>query len=865
MIRLYSSILGLLWVILATQFAHILFLSLGPQYLAPQPVIHWIEKWLASKNLRCEFTSLWIDAHGGISCENLSIFKLDVLEPIAGAQKFYISPHWLQLFFGQWKPKVLQIHNGFIAPQLYPKPFLKQINFQGRGFAWGWNIDVLNAHMGDHRIHIQGQLMSLLQNNQAPFEVSSSILKDFINALQEPLDGLKNGQLLLRCHRAKIGQTSIDLYGSANSFTSNAFTLANIFTQGQFLIGPAGLKPQASFYAQGEDLSYENTCYAPFGQALLVFDTPPNTPFIPVLKNAQCFALGLKNIPFPIDCAWMKITPDVDPMTQAQLLLEYQDSWAAIEAPFYNLLKLKDKALPPVGDLPPMRASISSETFRQIGPLISILQNVTISSTVRLNGFRTYCQELPSYKVHFQTGPAEWKTIKLDSSSGIFSYNSNAWGLDAFEAQHKTGKVRGSIAVQPKNRYALKLQGSIDPAVLTPYLPKWWEAIWKPLRFSSQFPSTDLRIIYEDTDPVYFSVHGSVAGAKLSYYETPFDAFEAKIKAFSQCIDLGPFKATVGLKEGSGTISWLLNPQSSKTIFEFKSNLPISSYGIFAGAKPIIEIFDPKNAPNIIALGELPKGALYPSKLSLELDSPQQITLKGIRFDHLHFHCEHASHKMTLDPLQIGLGKGKLDGGLAVTLMENSSQNHQFEFEFNVNDVQLEELKKSFALLNKLEIQPTTTRTAFQNTEGPFGLIDGFFKGDGVLSTPITLNAAGFLHLQASRQPNTFLGLKFHTNNFQKPLEANNTKDLFVQELYAPIAIGNNILSIKEGWIRGPTSRIIMNGSCNLINEEIDFTFAMQPFREVPLLAAAFFPLRPITQALKMRFIGTLSNPQAAK
>lgn len=863
-------ICGLLWITLGLQAFYTLILLQGPHYPAPKILIHWIERSCREKGFRCEFTGLWIDAHGGITCDNLCVFKDQNPKPIAGAQRIHLSPHWLQILLGQWKPKRLQIQNGFIAPSVHQKVLIHQIQFKGQGFAWGWNIDSLSAYARNHRLQAKGQFISLLSKHQPNLRSGSVNWNDTIGVIEKFIDCVQKGDLSLHFYRSNIAQTLVNAQWSADRLEDPALpiTLSRVFTEGKFLLSSHGIEPQGAFFIQGENLNYQEKPYAPFLRGAVHFEKSPHSAFTPMLKSAECFAPSLVNLEFPIERAWLKFQRNSQKEWESQTALFHQNSWAIAQTPLDTLLSLKSKELPPKGHFPILQGHLYPETLKALAPFIEPLQDLSQLPEIIFKGF--YCfdhnQNKDECKIYFKGNALQWKTIQLEKLYGIFVRQPSEWGLESFEAAHKSGNVTGSIKIFPHQQYAIDLKGNLNPTLLNPYLPDWWSSIWPPLEFQNAFPHADLRIFYEENNPVYFHVHGSISGEKLHYHKVYFDTFKTQLKAFPEKVDLGPFKATVKSKEATGTVSWILNSELEKTIFQVKSNLPIDCYKIFSPATSLVEAFNPESCPHLTAQGERIEHLEYPLELSINLDSPEPITVKGLELDNLHFHCSQHEQTITIDPLDIGLANGKINGKATINL--NNPDNHLFEFELNANDLQLEYLQREFPLLNKIQMQPILSRSATPaQTAGPFGLVDAFITGKGPLNQPEMMDANGFIHLKASAQPNTLLGIKFYTHNFTKPFDDTdvNSKDLFIQELYAPLKINNGIFFIREGWISGPTSRIIANGSCNLSTQAIDFTFSMQPFREVPLLAAAFLPLRPLTQAFKMRLTGTLMHPEIGK
>jgi hypothetical protein len=86
--------------------------------------------------------------------------------------------------------------------------------------------------------------------------------------------------------------------------------------------------------------------------------------------------------------------------------------------------------------------------------------------------------------------------------------------------------------------------------------------------------------------------------------------------------------------------------------------------------------------------------------------------------------------------------------------------------------------------------------------------------------------------------------------------------DFEIREISTGFRIKNNFLYVEDARLSGPTTRIIANGSYHLLNHLLDVRLRFLPFAEVPLIATAFLPLRPLSKFFEMRLTGSLENPR---
>jgi hypothetical protein len=402
----------------------------------------------------------------------------------------------------------------------------------------------------------------------------------------------------------------------------------------------------------------------------------------------------------------------------------------------------------------------------------------------------------------------------------------------------------------------LQVLGQLDPTLLNAYLPDWWKSIWPPIVFANIWPRADLDIYCDFNDVGPIRVIGLIEGYDFSYYHEWINQFKTHLYAKNQDVQLGPFVIGVGEARGLGDIRWLFDPAYNEpiaTFLTYEGNLPFNTLKSFQAAKKFLNWFDCP-IPPVLKLS----GASYllesdKDYLLLKAESSASLRYWGVVLDNLYFQAKQTGALMAIAPINFGFCGGQ---GTARATVDNCRRDDSLlQLTVSVQDVQKNQLSENVPQLSDFRslISKNELNTAGQST----GVIDGHFSGYCPLGNIFGLEGEGYFYLQSFRKMG-FLG----ASDLLKRQSTDIKNDFEIREISTGFRIKNNFLYVEDARLSGPTTRIIANGSYHLLNHLLDVRLRFLPFAEVPLIATAFLPLRPLSKFFEMRLTGSLENPR---
>jgi hypothetical protein len=854
------------------QTLYIGVLLLGPVYRAPAFLIQAIDETLGQKGLRFEATDVWIHAHGQIKAKNLLIFLKSSSKPIAGAQRLQMTPAKLALLGGKWRPKAIQIENGFFAPQFHTKPLFHRLHLKAKGYAWGWDIGSFRTESFNTTLFAQGQILT--PNLSLGQEADKASWMALLTTATQWLQAIDTSSLKLKFQRTNTRQTLCNAIFIADElhYQTQGATAQGLYAHGQFTFGSAGIQAPHPVSAHIKNLTHSALGKAKSVSLRFHFPSLLHNLQPPFVQRFDAFAPHL-DCPWPIDrCSIyfedLPLKPHVLTATAFQ-----KNSWLRIkkdwEGPMPSIQAFENGPYT-------CSAKAHPETLKTLQEYFPMLKEIQHLPTVNLIGKAEFNGDWDTTegKVFFNSKDLKWKNLEIEQLNGIWDKKDSIWIFKNLYASNPTGDIKGGVSIEfapfknLDNRYTMDLKGSINPRLLNPHLPKWWSKIWPGLSFPQKFPSTSLRIVLNDLDGQDFSVDGTVQAENLTYQTITYDHFETRLKALPGIVKLSTFTTEISPYKGQGSFSWQWDPITGdlqKNTFALKGNLPLQAYQALNPIKPWLGHQPASGHPYITIEGEVLPKDNFPQALNMTFDSQEPIALNGLQFDHLHFHIADVGQKFLITPIKAGFAKGKLSATAEITPAPSVPLN--LNFQLNAEGMQWEALQNQFPILNKVGAYPILSRnTPEAHTQGPFGIIEGSFKGNMPMGQWERLKATGWVRLKASDYPNIFLNLNFLSSGFKNGFNLSKSpQGIIIQELSSTFTLNNGLLSLQDSWISGPSSRIIAKGTCFLPTKQLNLNFTIQPFREIPILSAAFLPLRPLTNYLQMNVTGTLDNPQIGK
>lgn len=448
----------------------------------------------------------------------------------------------------------------------------------------------------------------------------------------------------------------------------------------------------------------------------------------------------------------------------------------------------------------------------------------------------------------------QWDSLVWDQAHCILNVRPQACVIKQCLIDFPTGFCDIKGHVQQKGINRLHIRGQADPTIFNPYLPSWWEMIWPPIDFFDVWPTTDLDVHFDFNDIERVRVVGLIEGQQFLYHREWIDRFRTGLYAKNQDVTLGPFLIHVGTHAATGNIRWLFDPVEPDpivTFLDYEGHLPFHVLKTFQSAKKILDWFDCPVPPYLKLSGEA--HALDPTldKVNLKAEANAPLKYWGIGLERLYFQVQQKGLELAVMPIEFGFCGGK--GIARATVLDISNEASLLNLSFNFQDIQKNQLSSQVPQLKDVAFLLAKDDEVSQSQ----GVIDATFVGTCPLNNIYELAGTGYVDLQTVK--------RVELSRISPDLSGKavgGAQSFEIRALSTGFQLKNSVLVFDNARLSGPTTRIIVNGSYHVLNHEVDLKLQILPFAEVPILGAAFIPLRPFSKVFEVRLTGSLMNPR---
>lgn len=834
---------------LIIQILYTTLLICGPNYPLPGFLHELIEKALEEQGYHYRAQKASINVELSLSFKNLEILSIGSTHSLITADYIEISPKIFPLFSGTFKPAKITLKGSNYYPLPGTSPQVEKLSLQINQSGPWWEITWARGVILGLPIIAKGFFPKTLlsQNKTAPHNAAT------LTQIQAYINTLKNPALYLHL--------SADL--KQNVVFSSTLWAHNLQAQKGFVCDDLKIKaighitPTGLTFTEPLTLFLKNLTTPQGIQANSLnayFTIIPDTyqthlPFS--IQSTQASFHGVKGLPVSLDSLELHLLkPQLDHL-EGTAILTQGASWTAIDGTINPHTKSGNLQL---------NGITQPTVLEELIPHIKDLKDFKDLPLLAFRGTLMANPELKDLEGTFSTlsGAGQWKTLAFDYTCFKGHYNKEGLTLDHYKIKGPAGIVRGSATFRLKGPCRIQVYGQADPTILNPYLPEWWADIWPPLNFHTTKPSANLDIHADIQDPAQVRVIGAIEGALFTYRGERIDLFKTHLYAKNHDVTLGPFLIEVAPYNATGKIHWTfdeIHDDPLTTTLSFKGNLPIETLSAFPVARPITENFKCPTPPYLTLSSA--HHLLTPAidRLSLTADCPAPLSYLNIPLDSLHFKANQQGDYLEISPLDFGLAQGKGTGRANISNL--LSNNPILSFSLNLTGVRRDLLLERVPYLNSVKKSLPTSAIDPELTPAP-GFIDAAFTAQGPLNKPKDLEGHGYFQLREVRtqvkNPSTFGAPQKNTPPTIGSFE--------IQEIATTFTMSHGYLNLQDARLSGPTTRIIATGSYHIATDALDFRFHIYPFAEVPILSAAFLPLRPFSKVFEMRLGGTLSDPR---
>ncbi len=821
----------------------------GPSYPLPDFLNNFIEKTLEEQGYHYRAKKAFINVGLSLSFKNLEIIPIGSKHSLITADYIEVFPKIFPLFSGKFKPAKITLKGGNYSPLPGTTPQIEKLSLHVNQSGPWWEITWGRGIILGLPIIAEGFFpKALLYQNKTVTHNAEALtqIHAYIHALKDPalyvrLSADTNQNLVfsstLWAHKLQAPQ----------GFDCNDLKIKAVGH-----ITPEGLSFTEPLTLSLKQLTSPQGFQANNLEAYLTL-TPDKTyttlPF--AIQSTQASFRGIKGLPLSLDSLDLYLlNPRLDHLRGTAMLTQGA-TWMAID----GTVNPNTQA----GNLQ-LRGITRPTALEELTPHITALKDFTDLPWVAFRGTLMASEGFKDPKGTFTTltGAGKWKAIAFDYTFLKGRYDEGGLVLDHYKVKGPAGIVRGSAAFSPKGPCRIHVYGQADPTIINPYLPQWWADIWPPLNFYTAKPSANLDIHAHMQDAAQVRVMGAIEGAHFTYQGEAINRFKTHLYAKNYDVTLGPFLIEVDPYNAAGTIHWTFDATHDDpltTTLTFKGNLPIETLSALPAARPITESFKCPTPPYLTLSSA--HHLLIPAidHLSLTADCPAPLSYLNIPLDSLHFKATQQGDYLEISPLDFGLAQGKGTG--RANISDLSSDKPILSFSLNLTGIRRDLLLERVPYLSSVKKSLPTSAIDPELTPAP-GFIDAAFTAQGPLNKPKDLQGHGYFQLREVRtqvkNPSTFGAPQQNTPPTIGSFE--------IQEIATAFTMSHGYLNLQDARLSGPTTRIMATGSYHIATDALDFRFHIYPFAEVPILSAAFLPLRPFSKVFEMRLGGTLSDPR---
>jgi hypothetical protein len=922
--RLMRALLNLVLVALFGLQLFVLITLWTDKHLSlPGFARHALEDRLQDEGLRVRFRSLEVSLSGRLLLREPQIYLTGSGDPIAEADYLEIDPDWLLLW---WERRFafsqLQLSNAnlYCPPESSPtgvrEAFIQRMDvaLASQGHRW-WLLDHLHAQFLNADIHAHGTFLwpssqtaapapTIMQPGSEPGQIIAARFRQWASSivkLQPQFAQVNSPIVQIRLAGEESGTTKISATILANSANplATGLTLGKIMAQGSFIWDGRVLRATAPVMASTDSLDYKAESSMP-GSPKGVFGSghvwariqPVDGPagFLDGrLARIQLFTIAAKYNNFSVDV----LSADCD-LRQWPLV-----SVKAYAARGRDSVKLAGQtAVDRSGesfDLGNTQLDFHAQTA--LATLLVAgdfklphgLETLKFDNELQVDG-RLALQsggQLDSLDCTLLTGGAHFQQINLNrlSAHGLLerdSTGSYVLDLSRITLINKSWQVDGSY-FENLHTHAFRLlaKGSLDPAVLNPYLGEWWQPIWQFIVPQGEWPHADAEFSGKWDGPWWENklfVYAQVAGPLVK--GKPVDSIRVRVMQRPDYLAVYDIAAhATGGGDLSGAMIWAIRQASSHIVEQrniFDSTLPLATVAAFTGPEVagIVQPLDCPTPPTIhvdqrvgTAFNAEPNSVT--TKMHAEFSAPFRIY--NVPLEQAKVDATQDEEMTDIPRLELGIAGGTAHAAAIVTHPGGMAQ---LSFNLLLQNARQADFWSALGKFDTTEkpsqqsLGPDSLATASSKDKNSMlgsldhpGLLDLALGGKFVFGQPDSLLSAGQVRIHDAKlgQLQLFGRLSQLLADTKIPLG-----DFDLHSAQSDLQIAHQYLRLPNLVITGPSARIQAAGVYHFSGGQVDFNTLIFPIGEWDtfLLKQIASVANPFVNTVTLKLHGTIDKPE---
>lgn len=804
----------------------------------PNWAIEKINERLADENLSLQLDYARIDLGGHLLVKNLQVFDTANQSPILTADYALFRLSRIALLFRNISPVLARLHNVNlyeVSNEAYTgqkKIIIEKMQFSAVQEEDHWKILGAIAHWNQLQLYGEGAISQAFAPDQGrakiPWRIQWQQAQESLNHWKQKI--LWEPQTTLRVNFSIFPDEAYlhDLFFYSPTLyweEKNFLEEIHLYASAQRIDDTVGIAVEEGF---AETISYDD-------YRLDKLSLRGN--FTERLMRASFFAEQVETPQAPNFLAQGDANFNLANRTiQSALLVQLKDLQAKAHLR-YDLTKQQ-------GDLAMSSAAHPKKIFEmlpstQIPPEVQdFAQELTSDGDWfwRATSF-IKAKEFSTARLSVTTRNSRFGEIAPQYAVANMSWQNEQITLEDIRIHADTNRVHSNITIDLDQQTGfVQLDGQLAPHLIDPYMPRWWEVVWRDFSLSPEGVQGDFGIHFSLEKENDYMVFGRASGKNASFRGMAIDEGSCKVYVIPGLADIFDLQLARGDGRATGALQWVYERGVQEPFanhFSINSTFLPEAWAtvINPEVNAVIGSFRTEHRPTVVVDG-IWYGSHTPryndSEVTIRAQTDQAISFEKMDFSRLSFLAQITKDQVRVSEIEAGLCEGQANGSF--TYLFDREEN--FQISGTLQDADSRKLKE---LLGDDGTQQTGGIISLKlNAEGVYGDWSSFIGG-----LTFQLRDANIAKLP-------LLG-------FLSQLSTIGNVKITTAEGY--FAINQNTMTTENLVLSGPTTKITGNGDYGIDKKSLKMRLKVLPLKQIP-----FF--MPLSHVLEIDLYNTMDEPK---
>lgn len=871
---LYTIGVGLLAIVVCF-FAYIIMID---ETSMPDVLVRLLEKELKAQGATLSMSGIRIQPSGRITIDNPIVYSTDLQSEIARADRISLKVDRALLLFGKTRLTKLDVINGSLTtPALLsrsgvPERQVDQIDLRAENLRSGWSIKQSKIQFGDARASIHGIVdldrLKIRKTPEAPKPLSEQLVAFHKKAteIREALAQVSGLEARITVNAPSKGPQSVNAVFTALEGRWKDEALAQ-----ELLIDiSASLGDSVSVITQVGSLAALQNTFATHLELDVdwsQFPTKENWYPQAVYLSIDSGGLDIEGV--------SNISLGLNSLNEGDWLADgyFQISDSSWRVSSIANPEAKTARVDLAGSLTPGLIELAATMARKVAPQIGdrpleTFAVITDRPDVHLSA--AFDGALKPKSVDATLEATRLTSLGASFDRVIAQARLRGDSLEVPNLWLRSGDQKGRLSVNldlATKRRRLLIDGLFNPNTVNGWIPEpWWTELWENFRFPDEgfYCLMDSSQIIKKPETLWLT--GYATGTDLDIRGHPMKEIETRMFIQQRYIDLYDLNLIreEGAIEGEAQFTIAQDPRDEKYKMtalwvDAESTIDLSIgpdliYEVRNSVENILEPYGYTIPPRVAAKSSsIRHKDRFTYDIDLQIDTDNAFSYFHYPLDSLNATVSVGNGRADIPEVKARLAGGLINANATV-------RNENIDLSISLDNARFGDTLKASATYFRANDPNSSAHEIKPNDLSEYGGMASFhFDGKGLVGNSLSYVGKGTYQISGAKLTDLPLlggisraldsaGLKIATLNFRDADGAFNVQERYVE--------------FPELRLVGPIAQIKSSGRYDLKEDELDFKARLQPFRSVPLMNIATFPIELLTGVFEVSLTGPISNPK---